>query len=182
LKFFIEGYYLINNKNKYINIKDKKGNTLIRCMSDGVCDTVDYGDDNSINKFYLNAKTNTVIACKDNCILKEDTIKGYFVNSGLNDNKFIRCNANKNRPCYTINGESSCLNNVGKILDTFNLCVSTNVEKGFSLEETIKQEFLTIAKDDDFPGAKEGLITVKMTKNESIILLEGKKKNFLLIL
>ena len=163
----------------YAQLRDKTGNTLVKCETNGICNVITSTESNT---HYLDTKTDTVITCASNintCTLEDPSIKGYFKNSDSIDtaHKIIECTASKTSPCSVIEGESGdvCTDKIGKVLkSSLKLCISNDINdavaistSGTSLYKTIR-----IKQNNDFPGTNAGTISVKIGNDGSVILLE----------
>jgi len=163
----------------YAQLRDKTGNTLVKCETNGICNVINSTESNT---HYLDTKTDTVITCASNintCTLEDPSIKGYFKNSDSIDtaHKIIECTASETTPCSVIEGESGdvCTDKIGKVLkSSLKLCISNDINdavaistSGTSLYKTIE-----IKQNNDFPGTNAGTISVNIGNDGSAILLE----------
>jgi len=182
---FIAGYYLINKENTYANVRDKIDNILLKCDGTGICNIINT-EEFTTYQYYLDTHSNMVISCpgqNESCILEDPTIKGYFLNSGTeeenNTNKIIKCSGNKEKPCEIIDGEEdvSCTSdNIGKILkSSLKLCISEvdSVEMESKMNGNSQYINIETKHDNDFPGTNAGNISIKIGNDGSIILLEN---------
>lgn len=162
---------------------------IISCNGSSKCHSAPHGATDTSPKHYLDVTSKRVISCNSNgCSLVDESVKGYFLNSGTADKHVIQCNATPGNSCSEVTdasiGSSSTIGNVKLVGGVVYLCKLNDCSQpGHRIEikmgsEDDAFEKLTIAATNDFPGITVTVpvdIYVKIGKDGSAIeVIEAK--------